>query len=259
MAANDNNTVSLWIQSTNGTSKKMKMGNLCLTGAYWYNYNYGKNGSIALIASSSLNPPELYYLRSADATPKKLTSFNSVVASMQIGKQETITWKSDNFNPNGIITFPPDFDSTKKYPLVLRIHGGPQSASKEQFSAAVQYTASRGYIVFEPNYRGSDNFGSVFCMAINGDAGVGPGRDVIKGIEELKKRSYIDTSKIAVSGWSYGGFMTTWLIGNYQIWRCAVAGASVTDLIDQYSEADNGVFWEIYGTKRSLSIYRFHQ
>ncbi|OGU76713.1 MAG: hypothetical protein A2V93_03610 [Ignavibacteria bacterium RBG_16_34_14] len=247
VAANDNNSVSLWIQSINGTSKKLKLGNLCITGSYWYNYNYGKNGSIALIASSSLTPPELYYLSSADATPKKLTSLNNEVASMRIGKQETITWKSDNFNPNGIITFPSDFDSTKKYPLVLRIHGGPQAASKEQFSAAVQYTASRGYIVFEPNYRGSDNYGSVFCMAINGDAGEGPGRDVMRGVEELKKRPYIDTSNIAVSGWSYGGFMTTWLIGNYQIWKCAVAGASVTDLIDQYSEADNGTVWKMLG------------
>jgi len=247
VAANDDNTVSLWLQSTNGASKKLKLGNLCITGAYWYNYNFGQNGSIAIIASTSASPSELYYMTSTDAIPKKLTSFNSEIASMKLGKQETITWKSDDFNPNGILTFPPDFDSTKKYPLVLRIHGGPQSASKEQFSAAVQYTASRGYIVFEPNYRGSDNYGSFFCTAINGDAGEGPGRDVMRGVGELKKRSYIDTSRIAVSGWSYGGYMTTWLIGNYQIWKCAIAGASVTDLIDQYSEADNGTEWKMLG------------
>jgi dipeptidyl aminopeptidase/acylaminoacyl peptidase len=249
VAANDNNTVSLWLQSTNGTSKKIKLGNLCITGSYWYNFNFGQNGSVAFIASTSDSPPELYYLSFVDAIPQKLTSFNSDIASMKLGKQETITWKSDNFTPNGIITFPPDFDSTKKYPLVLRIHGGPQSASKEQFSSAVQYTASRDYIVFEPNYRGSDNYGSVFCMAINGDAGEGPGRDVMRGIDELKKRPYIDTSKIAVSGWSYGGYMTTWLIGKYQIWKCAVAGASVTDLIDQYSEADNGILWKVLEQK----------
>jgi dipeptidyl aminopeptidase/acylaminoacyl peptidase len=134
VAANDDNTMSLWLQSTNGASIKLKLGNLCITGAYWYNYNFGQNGSIAIIASTSASPPELYYLSFVDAIPKKLTSFNNEIASMKLGKQETITWKSDDFNPNGIITFPPDFDSTKKYPLVLRIHGGPQSASKEQFS-----------------------------------------------------------------------------------------------------------------------------
>jgi dipeptidyl aminopeptidase/acylaminoacyl peptidase len=159
---------------------------------------------------------------------------------MNLGKQETLTWKSDSYRSNGILTFPPDFDATKKYPLVLRIHGGPDESSKEEFNSNAQYTASRGYIVFEPNYRGSDNLGSDFQMAIKGEEGTGPGRDIMAGIEELKKRPYIDHQKIAVSGWSYGGFMTTWLIGNYQGWACAVAGAAITDMIDQYSLADIG-------------------
>ncbi len=244
VAANDNNSVGLWLQGIDGTSKKLKTGSLCITGGYWYNYNIGKNGSVAVIASATNSPQELYYFSSADAEPKKLSSFHAEIASMKLGKQETITWKSDAFTANGILTFPPDFDQSKKYPLVLVIHGGPQSASKEQFSARSQYTASHGYIVFEPNYRGSDNFGAAYCTAINGDAGIGPGKDVMRGIDELKKRSYIDGTKIGVSGWSYGGFMTTWLIGNYQGWKCAVAGASVTDIFDQYSQSDNGIGWK---------------
>lgn len=252
VAANDYNTVSLWLQFIDGQSTKINLDNLCIQGKYWYDYNIGKDGSIAIIASTPISPPELYYLNSVDATPKKLTSFNSEIAAMKFGRQETITWKSDSFTPNGILTYPPDFDPSKKYPLVLRIRGGPQNSSKEQFNAATQYTASHGYIVFEPNYRGSDNYGSAFCTAINGDAGNGPGKDVMRGIEEIKKRLYIDTSKIAISGWSYGGYMTTWLIGNYHIWSCAVAGASVTDLFDQYSLADNGIFWKFwYSSEKS--------
>ena len=239
-AANDGNTVSLWMQSLNGITKKIDLNNLCIAGAYWYQFNIGKNNSIALIASSPQSPQELYYLPNAESSPKKITNFNEEVKSISFGKQETFSWKSDEFTPNGILTFPPDFDSTKKYPLVLEIHGGPRSTSKESFNPSVQLKAAQGYIVFQPNYRGSDNMGYRFSESINGDAGEGPGRDVMSGLAQLKKRSYIDTTRIAVTGWSYGGFMTTWLIGKYQGWKCAVAGAAVTDWIAQYTQGDKG-------------------
>lgn len=239
-AAHDFNTVSLWMQPLNGTAKKLNLANLTIAGAYWYEYNVGKNNAIAFIASSPKSPQELYILETPESTPKKLTNFNDEVRTISMGKQETFSWKSDEFTPNGIITFPPDFDPAKKYPLVLEIHGGPRSTSKESFNSSAQLKAAHGYIVFQPNYRGSDNMGYLFSEAIYGDAGEGPGRDVMRGLEELKKRSYIDTTKIAVTGWSYGGFMTTWLIGNYGGWKCAVAGAAITDWIAEYTQSDLG-------------------
>ena len=78
-----------------------------------------------------------------------------------------------------------------------------------------QIFAAQGWLVFEPNYRGSNNEGNAFQTAIVRDAGAGPGRDVMAGLEMLKKRGIVDESSIAVGGWSYGGFMTSWLIGNY--------------------------------------------
>jgi dipeptidyl aminopeptidase/acylaminoacyl peptidase len=240
VAANDFNTVSMWMQPLNGTAKKLNLHNLCITGAYWYNYTIGKNNSIAMIASTPQSPNELYYMANPESAPKQLTNFHKEMKSVRFGKVETFSWKSDEFTPNGILTFPPDFDSTKKYPLVLEPHGGPRSTSKELFNSSAQLKAAHGYIVFQPNYRGSDNMGYRFSEAINGDAGEGPGRDVMSGLAELKKRNYIDSSKIAVTGWSYGGFMTTWLIGNYTGWKCAVAGAAVTDWLAQYSQNDVG-------------------
>ena len=252
VSANDLNTVSLWMQPLNGTAKKISLNNLCITGAYWYQFNIGKNNSIALIASSPESPQELYYLTNAESSPKKLTTFNEEVKSINFGKQETFSWKSDEFTPNGILTFPPDFDPAKKYPLVLEIHGGPRSSSKEMFNLSTQLKAAHGYIVFQPNYRGSDNMGYDFSESINGQVGEGSGRDVMKGLAALKKRSYIDSTKIAVTGWSWGGFMTTWLIGNYQGWKCAVAGAAVTDLIDDYAQADIGYMFKYeYGNGKS--------
>jgi dipeptidyl aminopeptidase/acylaminoacyl peptidase len=240
VVANDYNTTSLWMQPLSGTAKKLNLTNLSIAGSYWYEYSVGKNNAIAFIASSPKSPQELYLLETPESTPKKLTNFNDEVRNIGLGKQETFSWKSDEFTPNGILTFPPDFDPANKYPLVLEIHGGPRSTSKEFFNSSAQLKAANGYIVFQPNYRGSDNMGYHFSESINGDAGEGPGRDVMKGLAELKKRSYIDNTKIAITGWSYGGFMTTWLIGNYQGWKCAVAGAAVTDWIAQYTQNDVG-------------------
>jgi dipeptidyl aminopeptidase/acylaminoacyl peptidase len=124
---------------------------------------------------------------------------------------------------------------------VLLIHGGPNAASTQSFSPMAQIFAARGWIVFQPNYRGSDNRGNAYQRAIVGDAGEGPARDIVAGVEALKARGFVDERKIGVSGWSYGGFMTSWLIGHYDAWKAAVSGASVTDFVDQYDLADFNV------------------
>jgi dipeptidyl aminopeptidase/acylaminoacyl peptidase len=101
--------------------------------------------------------------------------------------------------------------------------------------------AAQGWLVFEPNYRGSDNEGNDFARAIVDDSGDGPGRDVLAGIEMLKKRGIVDEANIAVTGWSYGGYMTSWMIGHAQFWKAAIAGAPVTNLVDQYTLSDSNV------------------
>ena len=140
-----------------------------------------------------------------------------------------------------MVTYPPDFSAGRKYPLVLYVHGGPRSASKEAFSSRAQLLAAQGWVVFEPNYRGSDNLGNAFQAAIWNDAGAGPGRDVMSGVDYLKRRGFVDESRMAVSGWSYGGYMTTWLLGHYPVWKAAIAGAAVTDWLDQYNLGDANV------------------
>ena len=161
---------------------------------------------------------------------------------METGKAETVHWKSDQFDIDGVLTYPPGYVAGRQYPLVLYIHGGPTSASLETFTMPAQIFAAQGWLVLEPNYRGSNNLGNAFEIAINQDAGAGPGRDVMAGVEMLKRRGVVDASRIAVGGWSYGGYMTSWLIGNYpEVWKAAVAGAPVTDIVDQYTLSDNNV------------------
>jgi dipeptidyl aminopeptidase/acylaminoacyl peptidase len=161
---------------------------------------------------------------------------------VELGRQETVHWTSDGLAIDGVLTYPPGYQAGKKLPLVLYIHGGPVATSRETFSAPAQVLAAQGWLVLEPNYRGSDNQGNAFQTAIFNHASSAPGRDIMAGVEALKARGIVDETRIAVSGWSYGGQMTSWMIGAYpQVWRAAVAGAPVTDLVDQYTLSDNNV------------------
>ncbi|HEY3138427.1 MAG TPA: S9 family peptidase [Blastocatellia bacterium] len=241
IGANDGTRVSLWVQPLDGPARKLDLGRLSPSSSFWVDVAVGKDSSIAFTATDPSRPAELYYMSSPTATPKRLTRLNVEVGSLALGRTEVVSWQSDGFTHNGLVTYPPDFSSSQKYPLVLVIHGGPTAASLETFSSQAQLMAAKGWIVFQPNYRGSDQIGNVYQHAIVGDAGAGPGRDVMAGVETLKKRGFIDTTRIAVSGWSYGGYMTTWLIGNYSGWRVAVAGAAVTDWLDQYNLGDSNV------------------
>jgi dipeptidyl aminopeptidase/acylaminoacyl peptidase len=251
VGGHDGTTTSLWLQPLNGPAKKLAIGDISPSWGFWVDAFVGPKGEIAFTGSTPSHPFELYYMASANDTPKRLTNFNHEIASLTLGKSERFEWKGpDNFQEDGVLVYPPNFQKDKKYPLVLIIHGGPQASTTTQFSFLPQLMATHGYVVFEPNYRGSDNLGNAYQRAIWNDAGDGPGRDVIAGIDAVKKLGFIDDSKIAVTGWSYGGYMTSWLIGHYQIWKAAVAGAPVTDEYDEYNLSDGNV-GDRYGFKGS--------
>ena len=241
VGGNDGASVSIWQQGLNGSSRKLKLGPVSPNGSYWVEMAVGRRNAVAITANEPGRPTELYYLASPTATPRRLTDFNHETAALPLGRMEAVEWVSDNLRPNGILTYPPDFDAARKYPLVLMMHGGPSNASRLAFYGLGQAVAARGYVVFQPNYRGSDNLGYAFQRAIREDAGAGPGRDVLAGIAMLEKRGWVDSSRIALSGASYGGFMTAWLMGESRRWRCAVAAAPVTDLLDSYNLSDNNI------------------
>ncbi|GAC1384964.1 MAG: S9 family peptidase [Ginsengibacter sp.] len=230
-----------WIQSLDGKTKKLNLEDVSPSWSFWIDASISNTGSIIFTGSKPTHPNEVYLLSSADAKPLQLTHFNDEVANMTLGKSETINWENDGLKNCGILTYPVNFEKGKKYPLVLVVHGGPSAASVENFYTFAQLLANDGYFVFQPNYRGSDNQGSAYKRAIVMDAGAGPGRDVMAGLNKLKHSGQIDTSKIAVSGWSYGGYMTVWLAGHYSGWKAAVSGAAVTDWVDQYNLGDANV------------------
>jgi len=233
-SAPDGTFSGLWTIPMNGAAERWKLGKICVSGQG--ELDNARDGGIVMIGTEPQRPPELYLLTNPQADVVRLTDFHSDIAALHLGRTESLFWKSDDGLPlSGVLTYPPDFDAGKKYPLLLNIHGGPWGSSRETFSERSQLFAAKGWIIFEPNYRGSDNAGNTLYSAVYRDQGAGAGRDVMSEVAELKKRSYIDAGRVGVSGWSYGGYMTTWLIGHYQGWKAAMAGAAVIDLVDDYN------------------------
>jgi dipeptidyl aminopeptidase/acylaminoacyl peptidase len=246
VVGNDAAGVGAWIQPIDGgAARRLDTGDLVINGAFGYDITVAeRTGTIAFTATAPDRPSELYVMDTPASKPRKLTDFNAWARDVAFGKLERITWKADDFTADGVVGYPPGFSAEKKYPLVLLIHGGPTASSKLSFSSLAQLMASEGWIVFQPNYRGSDNLGNTYQAAITGDAGAGPGRDVMAGVAMLRSRPYVDRTRTAVTGWSYGGFMTSWLIGNYPTeWRAAMAGAPVTSWEDMYNFADGSITW----------------
>jgi dipeptidyl aminopeptidase/acylaminoacyl peptidase len=243
VAGDDGVGVAAWIQSIDGPAKRLSLGDLVLTGSFGFDITVATHAPvIAFTASTPNRPSELYVMDSLTARPRRITNFNAWATDLAWGKMERATWKSDRFDVDGVVGYPPDFSPSRKYPLVLMIHGGPAMGAHPAFSSTAQLLAAEGWIVFQPNYRGSDNLGAAFLDAGRTDFGPGPGRDVMTGLAMLRQRSYVDRSRTAVTGWSWGGFMTAWLIGNYpNEWKAAVAGAPVTKLEDEYNLSDGNI------------------
>ena len=242
LCARDGAQTVIWIQPLDGSAKKIDLGEANPAFSVWVDAAVGKDGSIAFAANTPIRPTELYYLASPDAKLRRLTDFNHEIATLDLGRTDTLEWNGpDGFAEDGIVVYPPGFSRDKQYPLVLDIHGGPQWGSTVDFDFFSQLLASHGYVVFEPNYRGSDNLGNKYERAIVNDGGDGPGRDIMAGIAALEKQGFIDESRIGVSGWSYGGFMTSWLIGHYHIWKAAVSGAAPNSRADTYNLSDYNV------------------
>ncbi len=136
---------------------------------------------------------------------------------------------------------PPEFDETRTYPLVLDIHGGPNGAFYDSFAPVQQVLACAGYLVLTVNPRGSSTYGRDFMMAVLQDWGGEDYLDLIAAVEEVADRPYVDGDRLGVHGYSYGGYMSAWIIGQDNRFKAAVVGAPCIDLYSMYGTSDIGV------------------
>ena len=244
VSGHDGTRTAIWIQPLDGAAKRLDLGDANPSWWSWVDADAGKDSSIAFSGGTPTQPTELYYLASPDAKAKRLTDFNHEIATLDLGRTDSFEWNGpDAFVEDGTVVYPPNFSREKKYPLFVYLHGGPQMAATTDNPdfAFTQLVVSHGYVFFEPNYRGSDNRGNKYQRAIVNDAADGGGRDIMAGIAALEKQGFIDASRVAVGGWSYGGFMTSWLISHYHNWKAAVSGAAGNSRVDRYSLSVEGV------------------
>jgi dipeptidyl aminopeptidase/acylaminoacyl peptidase len=223
-----------WIVKPNAPARKLDLGSVDIVSA-----TVAHDGAIAFVGQRPDHYGELYYLAPGATTPTELTNDNAWTSAYQLGRVESFEWMTDmGVKADGVLMYPVGYTAGKKYPLVLDVHGGPVSTSTWDLTGIEggsldQLLATRGYMVFRPNYRGSDNLGDAFLQAIVGDMASGPGKDNLAAVDALRKTGMIDESRIFVSGWSGGGLQTSWLIGHADFWRAAVSGAAVNDQFQQ--------------------------
>ena len=194
------------------------------------------NGEVAFIRSSFERAPEVW--AGSLTNLRQITHLNDGLKPSW-GKTENIEWVDDGFKVQGWLLYPANYDATKKYPLIVSVHGGPSSAVTPRWPGVgyggVPFSAL-GYFVFMPNPRGSYGQGEKFTQANIKDFGYGDLRDILAGMDVLEKRLPIDTSREGLTGWSYGGFMTMFGVTQTTRFKAAVAGAGISDWKSYYGE-----------------------
>ena len=234
MAGEHGPLTELWVEPLRGAGHRLDTGDVNFGG----DAVVGKDGAIAFVGDTTTQPGELYYFATPGSPIKRLTNYNAAIAKLSLGADREVRWTGPGgYAEDGIVTLPPGYVAGKRYPLALVVHGGPQGSSQLSFDSLTQLIAARGIITFQPNYRGSTNLGDAYQHAIYRDTGVGPGQDAMAGVATLEKMGLVDPARMCVTGWSYGGYMTTWLESHYNVWKCAMAGAALTDWVADYTIA----------------------
>ncbi|MGH9722705.1 MAG: S9 family peptidase, partial [Bryobacteraceae bacterium] len=208
-------------------------------------FSLSRDGRVAITRSAPTEPVDIVTFpadRPADA--RRLTSSNdSLLASRALGALEEITYDSfDGRTIQGWILKPPDFDASKKYPLILDIHGGPHAMYGVEFNHQFQTYAGRGFVVLYTNPRGSTGYGEEFGNIIHTRYPGDDFKDLMAGVDAMLARGYIDPKRLAVTGGSGGGLLTAWIIGHTGRFAAAVSQYPVTNWITQVGTADGGYF-----------------
>lgn len=227
-------------------------------------FHNGTNANLVIAESDRLGflhqnlsaPNEIFTVKFDGSDLKKVTTVNAErLNNISFGKVEDVTYKgADGADIQMFIVYPPDFDESKKYPLVIMIHGGPHGTFGDFFHYRwnAHLFSAPGYVVIMPNFHGSTSFGQDFAVSIHGQHPDKPYRDVMKATDYMINRGFIDETKMAATGGSYGGYLVSWIAGQTDRYACLVNHAGVYDLMLQFGsditahreEAYGGTPWE---------------
>jgi dipeptidyl aminopeptidase/acylaminoacyl peptidase len=231
---------------------------------------------IAFAYSATERPTEVYVADAPDklAQARPITSFNKLFTERDLPKAKPYRWISDDGTPvEGMLMYPPGKFESKNLPMFVFIHGGPQDADGNHFEADWyqwdRLAATAGWLVFEPNYRGSTGYGDKFALQIIPEIVSRPGKDILTGVDALVKDGIADPNQLTVGGYSYGGYMTNWLITQTTRFKAAVTGAGAVEHVANWGNDDTtfddayflgGLPWETADRYRSEgAIYQLNK
>ena len=214
------------------TTKKITPDNMYLSG-YAQSYHV-TDDEIIFQSSTSEIPSEIYHLKEDQINP--ITSVNEqFIKNKFIGSTELISFQSfDGLTINGMMIKPPNFDSKKKYPLMIRIHGGPVSQYGRYFDFDWQLFASNNYVVIVTNPRGSSGRGFEFQKSIFAEWGIEDSKDISAALDFALDLGYIDENKLGIGGWSYGGMLTNYVIAKDNRFHAATSGAGISNILSGF-------------------------
>lgn len=245
---------SLYRQNISKTKRKLIFNKAQIFSSFSY---HPGSGTITVPGSSPTHPREVLAGNINNLQFKRLSFSNPVIDDLSLGKQEVVSWKGpDGLDIEGIVTYPPNYRSGSIYPLLLQIHGGPEGISTNGWNTRsvypIQLYAAAGFVVLEPNYRGSDGRGVSFAKADHQDLAGKEFEDVLTGIDELIKRGIADPNKVATGGFSYGGYFSAWAATKYSDrFKASMVGAGITNWISFSGTTDiiyenSLVHWDLW-------------
>jgi dipeptidyl aminopeptidase/acylaminoacyl peptidase len=209
-------------------------------------------GRTVVLATSDDMPSEVYALEGNAF--RKLTAHNdALMAELQLGSAENVSFKSkDGTEVHGLMVKPPSYQPGRKYPTLVRLHGGPNGQDTHAFQFERQFFAANGYVVLAVNYRGSAGRGAQYSESMFADWGNREVADVLAGVDYLISTGVADPARLGVGGWSYGGVLTDYIIASDTRFKAAISGAGSANHIslyghDQYSylyDSEFGPPWQ---------------
>lgn len=208
------------------------------------NFRHVRGTSLAFIAQTAKHPPEVYYIGPDDKEPRRLTDSNPWLRTMRFAEQQVIKHRArDGLELEGVLVRPLDEKKGQRYPLILAVHGGPESHIPNgwitRYADPGQVGAARGFAVFYPNYRGSTGRGVAFSMLGQREAAGKEFDDLVDAVDHLVKEGLVDTKKVGITGGSYGGYATAWGSTYYSDrFAAGVMFVGISDSISKFGTTD---------------------
>ncbi|MDA0262938.1 MAG: S9 family peptidase [Chloroflexi bacterium] len=199
-------------------------------------------GTAVVVATSPASPGDIHRVDLATGQARQVSDHNrAYMQEHPAARLEKFFIQRAGYEIECRLLLPPGFDAANTYPLVLDIHGGPNGAFYDAFVPAQQVLATAGYLVLAVNPRGSSTYGEDFMMAVLGDWGGEDYQDLMAAVDEVCRRPYVDSARLGVHGYSYGGYMTSWTVGHTNRFKAAVVGAPCINLHSMYGTSDIGI------------------